>query len=80
MADLLTLAALPCGQSAVIASFTPDFPARRLCELGFLPGSTVRALFRAPLGDPTAYAVCGTVIALRRNDAEKIILSSSGKE
>ena len=76
-----TLAACPIGQSAVISSLAHDAPARRrLGELGFASGSEVRPLFRAPSGDPTAYAVCGTVVALRRQDAEKIFLVSFGKE
>ena len=37
----------------------------RLRDLGFLPG----ALGKSPLGDPCAYRVRGTVIALRRRDA-----------
>ncbi len=75
-----TLASLPIGESAVIASLAADTSAcRRLRELGFSQGNEVHALFRAPLGDPTAYAVCGTVMALRRSDAEKIFLLSSGK-
>ena len=80
MAGLFTLANLGCGESAVVISFAPGFSARRLRELGFVPGNMVRALFRAPSGDPTAYAVCGTVIALRRSEAENILLLSSGKE
>ena len=80
MIDFSTLAALSCGESAVISSFAPGPLFHRLCELGFIPGNTVCALFRAPSGDPTAYRVCNTVVALRKSDAEKIVLSSSGKE
>ena len=70
-----TLAALPVGKSGIIASVSADAPARRrLHELGFISGNEVQTLFRAPLGDPTAYAICGTVMALRKKDAEKIIV------
>ena len=41
----------------------------RLRDLGFLPGASVEALGNSPLGDPCAYQVRGTVIALRRRDA-----------
>ncbi len=75
-----TLAALSPGEGGIILSLAADpLSRRRLWELGFVPGNEIRALFRAPSGDPTAYAVCGTVIALRRADAAKILLSSSGK-
>ena len=76
-----TLARLPVGETAVIAALDHTLPAcRRLHELGFAPGGEIRPLFRAPCGDPTAYAVCGTVIALRKQDAEKIFLCPPGKE
>ena len=45
---------------------------QRLMDLGFVPGSEVRPLFAAPLGDPRAYLVCDTVIALRQKDAATV--------
>ena len=47
----------------------------RLMELGFLPGAEVKMLFAAASGDPIAYQVRGSVIALRGNDAAKIDLA-----
>ena len=49
----------------------------RLTELGFYPGQSVEALFSAPSGDPVAYLVQGTVIALRAAQAEKIAVIRS---
>ena len=40
-----------------------------LLELGFIPGTSVRAVQISPLGDPVAYEVLDAVIALRRCDA-----------
>ena len=45
---------------------------RRLQDLGFVPGSEVRALYAGSRGSIRAYAVGGSVIALRRGDAERI--------
>lgn len=45
---------------------------RRLLDLGFLPGTTVRALRRAPLGDPTVYEVRGAQLCLRRSEAGRV--------
>lgn len=45
---------------------------RRLMELGFTPGAAVIPIYRAASGDPTAYWVRGTVIALRADDAAGI--------
>ena len=45
---------------------------RRLLDLGFVPGGEVMAGQRSPLGDPTAYHVCGTTIALRKEESSYI--------
>ena len=49
---------------------------RRLLDLGFTPGSVVRCTGKSPLGDPTAFSVRGTVIAIRRTDSERIIVAA----
>jgi ferrous iron transport protein A len=74
----LTLADLPCGQSAVLAEFdvSPD-DAGRLMELGFLPGALVRAVRAAPGGDPRVFRVDGAEVALRRETARLLILHPS---
>jgi len=41
-------------------------------DLGLTPGTSVEAVLRSPLGDPTAYLVRGTMLALRRVQAEQI--------
>lgn len=67
---------LPLGKKATISQLklTGDMR-RRLLDLGFIPGTKVQCLYRSPLGDPTAYFIRGTVIALRREDAGQIIVS-----
>lgn len=45
---------------------------RRLLDLGFVPGGEVKVGKRSPLGDPTAYRVCGTTIALRKEESDYI--------
>ena len=47
---------------------------RRLLDVGFTPGAAVTCLFQAPCGDPRAYLVRGTVIALRNADAAGVEL------
>ena len=65
-----TLAQLRVGQSSRVTAVSLDGAKRvRLQELGFLPGARVAALHVSPFGDPVAYAVLDTVIALRRSDA-----------
>lgn len=53
---------------------------QRLCDLGIVGGTRIECVARAGLGGPSAYLVRGAVIALRREDADKIDISGiSGK-
>ena len=45
---------------------------RRLLDLGLIEGTNITASFRSPLGDPTAYEVRGSTIALRKEDSRLI--------
>ena len=45
-----------------------------MLDLGFVPGTEVEALQKSPSGNPIAYHVRGTVIALRAEDAGRIAL------
>ena len=48
--------------------------ARRLMELGFLPGHAITPGHSAPGGDPRVFRVDGSEVALRRETAKKLIL------
>jgi len=45
---------------------------RRLMDLGFVPGTELRVGIRSPLGDPVAYHLRGSVVALRAAQAALI--------
>jgi ferrous iron transport protein A len=45
---------------------------RRLLDLGFVPGAVVEVLRKSPLGDPIAFRVSQTTIALRKEESSKI--------
>ncbi|MFZ5807615.1 MAG: DtxR family transcriptional regulator [Verrucomicrobiota bacterium] len=49
---------------------------RRLLDLGFVPGTMVEVDMISPAGDPTAYRVRGSVVALRREQSNLIRVSS----
>lgn len=53
---------------------------RRLLDLGFSPGVAVTPLFRSPLGDPTAYQILGSIIALRKEETDQIEVTPLIKE
>lgn len=72
---MLTLDTLPIGETAIIDKITTDESMkRRLWDLGFTKGTTVQAIQKSPSGDPIAYRVRGTIIAIRNKDAKNIIL------
>jgi DtxR family transcriptional regulator, Mn-dependent transcriptional regulator len=60
------------GDRAKVLGMTPacrGAERRRLLDLGFVAGTPVEVEMVSPAGDPTAYRVRGTVIALRREQA-----------
>lgn len=70
---LVALAGLPLGATAVVESVEDGSPvSRRLLDLGFVPGTRVRVVRRAPLGDPTLYELRGTQLCLRRSEAARV--------
>ena len=45
---------------------------RRLLDLGLIHGTTIRSILKSPMGNPIAYEVRGTTIALRKEDSKFI--------
>lgn len=67
------LADLAPGERAVVQAVDTGSPlGRRLLDLGFRPGTPLRVLRRAPLGDPISYELRGTQLCLRRSEARHI--------
>jgi ferrous iron transport protein A len=68
-----TLVDLRKGDAAILDHIElPTEDARRLMELGFLPGIRITAGFSAPGGDPQVFEVDGSEIALRRATARHL--------
>jgi len=73
MQNLTTLNLLPIDKCAKIININCDkVLQRRLLDLGLINGTVVKALFKSPSKDPTAYLTRGAVIALRSDDTKKI--------
>ncbi|MBS3948940.1 MAG: ferrous iron transport protein A [Dethiobacter sp.] len=49
---------------------------RRLMDLGLVVDTVVEALRQSPAGDPTAYQIRGAVIALRSEEAKRILVEA----
>ena len=47
---------------------------RRLMDLGILPGAAIEVAMNSPMNDPVAYRVRDTLIALRRDQAQMILI------
>jgi ferrous iron transport protein A len=68
-----TLVDLRKGDAAILDHIDlPSEDARRLMELGFLPGIRITAGLSAPGGDPRVFQVDGSEIALRRDTARRL--------
>jgi ferrous iron transport protein A len=53
---------------------------RRLLDLGFVPGNVIEVLQKSPLGDPVAFRVNNTTIALRKEESSQIFGNIMGGE
>jgi Fe2+ transport system protein FeoA len=72
----ITLESLAPGQSArVLALELPPAEAQRLMEMGMTPGSTVKVLKRAPLGDPIEIFVRSGHLSIRNSIARAITVN-----
>lgn len=70
---LRVLSDLEIGERGVIVSLNlPPGVENHLMYMGFVPDAQVKAVHRAPVGDPTVYSVDGMEIALRRETARMI--------
>lgn len=74
---LVRLSDLPDAHAGEIVSLSPTcqgLTRRRLLDLGFTPGTRVAPVLRTFAGDPRAYRVRGTTIALRRDQASAVVV------
>jgi ferrous iron transport protein A len=67
------LSELTVGERGILVSLDlPENVQNHLMHMGFVPGSCVINLRRAPAGDPTVYCIDGLEIALRHETAAAI--------
>lgn len=64
------------GSSAIITGISGDsLIRRRLMEMGILPGSLLKLVRWAPLGDPAECQIRGYKLSIRRSEAAMISVS-----
>ena len=62
------------GMQLIVKSIKQSDIKHRLMTMGVIPNAIIKVLRSAPLGDPMAIQVAGYQLALRRKDAENIIV------
>ncbi len=61
------------GNKAVIKNIVAsDNIKRRLLDIGMIEGTNVKCVLKSPFSDPTAYLIRGAIIAIRKEDCNKI--------
>jgi DtxR family transcriptional regulator, Mn-dependent transcriptional regulator len=79
--DLVTLADLPGDQEAEVVAVDVNcqgFSRRRLMDLGFTPGARLQPALDTFAGDPRAYRIRGTLVALRQDQARQVLVRRTG--
>ena len=79
-AKVTALSDAKVGNTGIVESI--DLPAEvgdYLAHLGFLPGTRVEVLRRAPAGDPTVYRIDGVEVGLRSETASHIFLKLNAR-
>lgn len=70
-----TLNELVQGESAIIVEILgDDVVASRLMEMGLIEGEPISMIGKAPMGDPTEFAVRGYRISLRKNESTRVVV------
>lgn len=73
--NIIPLNKLSIGQKAKVTDIMYEgISRRRLLDLGLICDTMVEALMISPSGDPKAYSIRGTVIALRSEEASNILV------
>ena len=72
-----TLAELAVGATATVAGVSEaDEISIRLMEMGLVPGTELRVLGVAPLGDPLEIEVRGYRLSIRKSEAARVQLAT----
>ncbi|MBR7182189.1 MAG: ferrous iron transport protein A [Clostridia bacterium] len=71
----LTLADIQPGERCLVSALlATGGMRRRLLDLGVVENAPILCIGRAPADDPSAYLLCGAVIAIRACDARGIVV------
>jgi len=78
MAGSTTLNTVPVGSFALVTKINAQgLTRRRLLDLGLVPGTRVEVIRRSPVGDPIAFNIRGAVIALRKEESSRVLVTQN---
>jgi ferrous iron transport protein A len=73
--NLITLDQVPVNSQGIILDINMDsLFKRKLTNMGLVKGTQFKVNGRAPLGDPIEISLRGYKLAIRKNDAKKILV------
>lgn len=76
-AELINLSQLPLNKKGSIKEIKCEGNIkRRLLDMGLVKGTKIMPVLVSPTKDPRAFEVRGSIIAIRKEDAEKIFIYS----
>ncbi|MCF6465322.1 FeoA family protein [Clostridium sp. Cult2] len=70
----LSLSNLPIGDVGKVEYIKDNSLKRRFLDLGLIPNTKVKTERYSPAGNPIAFNIRGTIIAIRREEAENILI------
>ncbi len=68
----ITLDAVLLHQIVEIKAISDSTLSLKLLEMGLTKGQKIKAVFKAPFGDPIAYELNGNLISMRKEEAQQI--------
>ena len=78
---LVRLSELEPDEEGVVAKILgKGLIARRMADMGLTPGTRIRVLRKAPLGDPIEFEVRGYNLSLRRDEASLVLIDVARDE
>ena len=67
-----TLDSISLHQLVEISAIASSAITPKLSEMGLTKGQRIKAIFKAPFGDPIAYEINGNIISMRKEEAMQV--------
>lgn len=72
--EYISLNCLPIGKLGQVEYINENNLKRRFLDLGLIPNTMVKTERYSPSGNPITFNIRGTVIAIRKEEAENILV------